>query len=88
MPPKANNDPWYHKVIEEQTAIIQKIDADGSIKAWLIKTLTEQFETICPICHLHGHEASNCSVNSQMYAKTRSKAEYQMGWWLVKQIGK
>ena len=82
----AQNPPpvWYTRVIAEQTVLINKIDADPSIKEWLIKTLTDQFETECPICHLNGHDPSNCSINAQMYAKTRSKPEHQMAWWLVK----
>ena len=75
---------WYQVVIAEQTEIINKIDAAEEVKNWLIATLTAQFDNVCTICHLNGHDPSNCFVNAQMYAKTRSKPEHQMAWWMVK----
>ena len=67
---------WYQKVINEQSAIIDMIEAHTEVKTWLKQTLEEQFKITCPICHLEGHDAANCSVNGQMYSKTRSKPEY------------
>ena len=88
MPANNGFPTWVTKIINEQSAIIDKIEADTQVKQWLKATLMEQFNLVCPICHLQGHEASNCSVNAQMYSKTRSKPEHQMAWWMVKQIGK
>ena len=79
---------WYDRVLAEQTAIINGISAQPATKQWLITTLTAQFNILFPICHVQGHDASNCFINAQMYSKTRSHPEYQLAWWMVKQLGK
>ena len=79
---------WYEALVAEQTEAIRRIDAPDAHKQWLVDTLAAQFSIQCSICHLHGHDADNCPINAQMYAKTRSHPEYQLAWWLVKQAGK
>ena len=79
---------WWQRLIREQTALIDRIDVPANVKEQLAQTLTAQFETKCSICHLRGHDASACWVNSQMYCETRSKPDELHAWWLVKQAAK
>ena len=79
---------WKALMEREQHKLIDKTSQTLVVKQNLKNLFHDQWLHICQICHLPGHEAANCWVNSQMYQKTRSDQLYSTAWWEVKQTGK
>ena len=75
---------WYDRILHEQRELIDKIETTPAAKTYLKQTLAECFGKTCPICHLEGHEAAACWINTQMFKETRSKPDYKLAWWQVK----